>query len=56
MFNTLPDSAATWMSGMDWEHSVAATSRSGGHRMVCRNLGNPRVEKVLQHRLRPFFT
>jgi hypothetical protein len=57
MFNTLPDSAVGRMSGMDWEYSVAATSRSGGHRMVSRNLGlrNPRAEKVLQHRLRQIF-
>jgi hypothetical protein len=53
MFNTLPDSAVGRMSVMDWEYSVGATSISGGHRVVCRKIGNPRAEKVLQHRLRP---
>jgi hypothetical protein len=67
MFNTLPDSAATRMSAMDWSIPVGATSISGGiHGLFARmqlkcmphwghKIGNPRVEKVLQHRLRHFF-
>lgn len=37
------------MSVLDWDISVGATSISGGHRMVCRKIGNPCAEKVLQH-------
>jgi len=32
--------------------TVGATSRSGGHRMVSRDLGNPCAEKVSAHRSR----
>jgi hypothetical protein len=52
---------------MDWSIPVGATSISGGihglfarMQLKCmshwsRKIGNPRVEKVLQHRLRLFF-
>jgi hypothetical protein len=42
------------MSDMDWEHSVGATSISGGRRMVIARLAT-RALKVLQHRSRQSF-
>lgn len=44
-------SVTTRMSGSE-AGLRPATSISGGHRMVCRKIGHPRVEKVLQDRPR----
>ena len=49
--HTLPDSAVRRMSVLDWAYR-SSPHRSREVTVWCRKIGNPRAEKVLQHRLR----
>ena len=52
--HSLPDSAVIRMSVLDWDYR-SSPHRSREATVWCRKIGNPRVEKVLQHRLRRIF-